>query len=132
MKRFGGSAHALGISSDEQHDLRQGKMPSPPVNQTTDRAVLEGKTRMGDNHTLECQSSLLADSHVNIRPQIGMESIQSWDFPPNSSTASWASGRDIGNTYRSSLNGEPLVGAFNIEGMDIGGIDDFFDFESWF
>ncbi|KAJ5469775.1 Transcription factorfungi [Penicillium desertorum] len=132
MKRFGGSAHALGISSDEQHDLRQGKLPSPPVNQTTDRAVLEGKTRMGDNHTLECQSSLLADSHVNIRPQIGMESIQSWDFPPNSSTASWASGRDIGNTYRSSLNGEPLVGAFNIEGMDIGGIDDFFDFESWF
>jgi hypothetical protein len=30
------------------------------------------------------------------------------------------------------VNGELLTGAFHIEGMDIGGIDDFFDFESWF
>lgn len=132
MQGFGGSAHVLGIPSDEQHNLHQGKTPSTPANQTADRAVLEDKTRSVDIETLGCQSRQLADPPLDIRPRICMESIQSSDFPPNCSAGSWTSGLDIGNAYRSSLNEEPLAGAFNIEGKDIRGIDDFFDFESWF
>ncbi|KAJ5556051.1 transcriptional regulator family: Fungal Specific TF [Penicillium frequentans] len=151
MKGLDGSAHVLGLSSDEQQNLHQGKMPCAKVKQTADWAAIQGKTRIADSDILGPQRRQSTNPCVDNRAQIGMEGIQSsyipnetveehtdkvWETQPSGflqdiSTGS-SSGLDIGNAYHSSVNGELLAGAFHIEGMDIGGIDDFFDFESWF
>jgi hypothetical protein len=151
MKRLDGSAHVPGLSSDEQQNLHQGKTPFATVKQTADWAAIQGKTRIADSDILGRQRRQSTNPCVANRAQIGMEGIQSsripnetveehtdkvWETQPSgfqqdNSTGS-SSGLDIGNAYHSSVNGELLAGAFHIEGMDIGGIDDFFDFESWF
>jgi hypothetical protein len=50
---------------------------------------------------------------------------------PYDSAAAVTHHSDIGNTEHS-VNEEPLTGVFNTGGLDLGDMDDFFEFGSWF
>ncbi|KGO40376.1 Transcription factor, fungi [Penicillium expansum] len=151
MKQSDGGFHKSDLAGENDQNLQSGQTLSSPMNETTEWATIEPKIQTTEFNDPESQSHQSHHQTPDLPAQPATEGSRSSHIPnvtaPESADQHWQAqpfslrqdgyvsvdnGFDISNTEHSEINEEPLAGMFNTGGLDLGDIDDFFDFGSWF